>query len=561
MILSPALTLVGKAKPVLKGRKIGALVTDGADGDRLQALRDALEREGAELAIVAPKIGGVRLKSGKHLATDMALSGAPSVFFDAVAIFASAEGIKPLLKNSAAIDWVRDAFGHLKVIGHTSAAQPLFAKASIADDLDEGVIELDGRRECRAIHRGREAAARVGSRGSPLRKRRMTAASTAPASAEVISLADDRASIRRRLLQRSARDVAEKAFARAGDYDEDGAYPAADVAALHESGLLTAVLPVKCGGAGLTGLSLSEVLRSIGSGSLPLGRLFEGHVNALELVLRYGNDRRVELVAEEARAGKLFGVWNTDDANGLRLIHRHGRSWLEGRKVLASGAGHIERPLVTATDENGRRLIVLPKLGVPDRADLSRWTAQGMRASATGAVDFTGVEIEPMEIVGREGDYERQPWFSAGAWRFAAVHLGGMERLFDLLRRHLQETNRGQDPHQAARLGRAAMAVETARLWVAQAASTTEAPLGSRAPEQLVAYVNLARLAVEAAALDLMQLAQRSVGLQAFMRPNPIERISRDLATYLRQPGPDRALTDAAAWVLAQPVGAQDLWR
>jgi catalase len=108
-------------------------------------LRDALEAEGAELAIVAPKIGGVRLKSGKDLATDMALSGSPSVFFDAVAIFASAEGIKPLLKNNAAIDWVRDAFGHLKVIGHSSAAQPLFAKAGLADDLDEGVIDLDAR--------------------------------------------------------------------------------------------------------------------------------------------------------------------------------------------------------------------------------------------------------------------------------------------------------------------------------------------------------------------------------------------------------------------------------
>jgi alkylation response protein AidB-like acyl-CoA dehydrogenase len=388
----------------------------------------------------------------------------------------------------------------------------------------------------------------------------MTAVSAVPASAEVISLSDDRASSRRRLLQRSARDVAEKAFARADDYDEDGAYPSTDVAALHEAGLLTAVLPLECGGGGLMGLALSEILRSIGSGSLPLGRLFEGHVNALELVLRYGNHHRVELVAEEARAGKLFGVWNTDDANGMRLIHRHGRSWLEGRKILASGAGHIERPLITATDEEGRRLMVLPKLGL-GRADLSRWTAQGMRASATGAVDFTGVEIAPLEIVGNQGDYERQPWFSAGAWRFAAVHLGGMERLYDLLRRHLQETNRGQDPHQAARLGGAAMAVETARLWVAQAASVAEAPLGSKAPEQLVAYVNLARLAVEAAALELMQLAQRSVGLQAFMRPNPIERISRDLATYLRQPGPDRALTDAATWILAQPVGVQDLWR
>jgi hypothetical protein len=89
---SPALSLVGKAKPMLKGRKIGALVTDGADGDRLQALRDTLEGEGAEPAIVAPKIGGVRLKSGKDLAADIALSG-PSLFFDALAIFASAEGV------------------------------------------------------------------------------------------------------------------------------------------------------------------------------------------------------------------------------------------------------------------------------------------------------------------------------------------------------------------------------------------------------------------------------------------------------------------------------------
>ena len=349
----------------------------------------------------------------------------------------------------------------------------------------------------------------------------MTAVSAEPASAEVISLIAERASIRRRLLQRLARDVAEKAFARASEYDEDGAYPAADVVALHESGLSTAVLPAKLGGAGLTGLSLAEILRSIGSGSLPLGRLFEGHVNALQLVLRYGDNRRVELVAEEARAGKLFGVWNTDDSNGLRLIHRQGRCWLEGRKILASGAGHIERPLVTATDENGRRLMVLPKLSGSERADLSGWRAQGMRASATGAVDFTGVEIAPLEIVGCEGDYERQPWFSAGAWRFAAVHLGGMERLFDLLRRHLEETNRGKDPHQAARLGRAAMAVETARLWVAQAATITSAPLGSRPPEQLVAYVNLARLAVEAAALNLMHLVQRSVGLPGLPASEP----------------------------------------
>jgi alkylation response protein AidB-like acyl-CoA dehydrogenase len=209
--------------------------------------------------------------------------------------------------------------------------------------------------------------------------------------------------------------VAEQAFARADAYDEDSAYPTADVVALHESGLLAAVLPSKFGEAGLSGLSLSEVLQSIGSGSLPLGRLFEGHVNAIELVLRYGNHEQIELVAQEAWKGKMFGVWNTDDSNGLRLTRKHGRLSLEGRKILASGAGHIERPLVTATDEDARRLMILPRLTASDRADLSGWRAQGMRASATGAVDFTGVGVEPIEIVGRDGDHERQPWFSAGA--------------------------------------------------------------------------------------------------------------------------------------------------
>ena len=40
----------------------------------------------------------------------------------------------------------------------------------------------------------------------------MTAASAAPASAEVISLSDERASIRRRLLRGRAREVGERAF-------------------------------------------------------------------------------------------------------------------------------------------------------------------------------------------------------------------------------------------------------------------------------------------------------------------------------------------------------------
>ena len=361
-------------------------------------------------------------------------------------------------------------------------------------------------------------------------------------------------------VRQAAKAVAEYSFANADDCDHDGAFPEREVAELRRSGLLKAPLPRALGGVEPSGMELAEWLRLIGAGNLPLGRLYEGHVNALGLVLRYGDDSQASQFASEAEQGELFGVWNTDDRQGLRLISEGARFRLEGRKILCSGAGWIRRPLVTATDGAGRRRMVSPRLEDGGRADLSEWTVRGMRASATGAVDFTGLSVTSGDIIGEADDYERQPFFSGGAWRFCAVQQGGMEKLFDLLRQHLNRTGRGADPHQAARLGEAGIAVETARLWVEQAARMAEFGDAESASERIVAYVNLARIAVERAALELMQLVDRSVGLQAFVRPHPIERVARDLATYLRQPAPDRALTNGAAWVLAQKASTFELW-
>ena len=44
------------------------------------------------------------------------------------------------MKEGAAVDFVKDAFGHLKAIGHTPEAQPLLDKAGV--EPDAGVIDL-----------------------------------------------------------------------------------------------------------------------------------------------------------------------------------------------------------------------------------------------------------------------------------------------------------------------------------------------------------------------------------------------------------------------------------
>lgn len=363
----------------------------------------------------------------------------------------------------------------------------------------------------------------------------------------------------------AARDVASRAALQAQAHDHDGGFPHEALRDLASAGLLAAPVPKIGGGAGLGeelgSKDLLEVLRLVGGGSLALGRIYEGHVNALQLIARFGDIGQRQRLFADAVAGHLFGVWNTEPSDRSLTIADDGAALrLSGVKTYASGAGFVTRALVTARRSAGAPpLMLVVPLESGRRADLTSWKAHGMRASATGTLDFTGLTVSVNAVIGGPDDYHRQPFFSGGAWRFAAVQLGGIEAVFDAWRRHIAEVGRDADPHQLARIGEGAIAVETARLWVERAAAVVaEAALS---PERIVALVNLARLAVERAGLDVLELAHRSVGLQGFLRSHPLERLSRDLATYLRQPASDRALTSAAAEILCAAGGAGELWQ
>lgn len=332
---------------------------------------------------------------------------------------------------------------------------------------------------------------------------------------------------------------------------------------LTEAGLLTAVLAADEGGQDLCRptrtAELRDLLIAVGRVSLVLGRLYEGHVNAHTLVQLYGSEAARRRMAADVRAGHLSGVWNTEPAAGGLKLEKAGDGYvLHGAKSFASGVGFVTRPLVPGELPDGQRLMVVPALEPGERADLSSWRAHGMRSSATGICDLTGIRVGPESVIGGPGDYVRQPTFSGGAWRFLAVQTGGIEAVFEIHRQHLLRTGRGSDPHQLARLGTSATAVETARLFVARAAAAVART--GLAPDAVVAAVNLARGAVERAGLDVLELAHRSVGLQGFLEPHPLEQAGRDLATYLRQPGPDYALGHAATHLLESAAPLEAVW-
>jgi len=140
MVPSPALQIIGKMKDTLKGRAIGILIADGSDGAVIKKMKKAAKHAGAIVKIIAPKVGGVKLDDGQVLAADGQLAGTPSVLFDAVAVILSDTGAKALSRESAAIDFVRDAFAHLKAIAVDKGGQALLKIANVGHDA--GVVDV-----------------------------------------------------------------------------------------------------------------------------------------------------------------------------------------------------------------------------------------------------------------------------------------------------------------------------------------------------------------------------------------------------------------------------------
>ncbi|MFL9841896.1 catalase [Sphingomonas sp. ST-64] len=139
---SDALSIVKNGPERFAGRKLGLLVTDGADAGLVNALVAAVESADAMCEIIAPKVGGATLSDGTLLPAQQKIDGGPSVLYDAVAVIASPEGASMLATDAAAKDFVTDAFAHCKFIGLSEETKPLMEKAGLADDLDDGCLAL-----------------------------------------------------------------------------------------------------------------------------------------------------------------------------------------------------------------------------------------------------------------------------------------------------------------------------------------------------------------------------------------------------------------------------------
>lgn len=319
----------------------------------------------------------------------------------------------------------------------------------------------------------------------------------------------------------------------------DGTTAIAAAAACGPAGLRTAIAALQrlvaapvAAPDGNGDIALLRCLYAVGRRDLPLGRLFEGHVDAQQIVGRYAGANRRAAVAGLVDGGAALGVWNADLAGeGLRL--EDGR--LHGGKAFASGAGILSHALVTADVAGGRQLVLVDLAAAAPAIDCSWWQMVGMQRSETHLVRWDDAAIDPSWLIGAPDDYQREPWFSGGALRFVAVHAGGVAGLCDRVRDHLAATGRAGDPHQAGRLAELFACADLAAAAVRHASACWVAE-----PDPVrLARVAAARVQVAALADRAIAVAQRAVGLQGMFQAHPLAAALTDLMVYLRQPAPD----------------------
>ncbi|WP_415760942.1 catalase HPII [Pseudomonas sp. CP4] len=136
---SPALSQANLLPGDIKTRKVAILAANGVDAAAIDAMKKALEAEGAHAKVLGPTSAPVKTADGKALPVDASMEGMPSIAFDAVFVPGGAASITALSGDGVALHYLLEAYKHLKAIALHGEAKQLQDLLKL--DADAGLLQ------------------------------------------------------------------------------------------------------------------------------------------------------------------------------------------------------------------------------------------------------------------------------------------------------------------------------------------------------------------------------------------------------------------------------------
>jgi alkylation response protein AidB-like acyl-CoA dehydrogenase len=310
----------------------------------------------------------------------------------------------------------------------------------------------------------------------------------------------------------------------AADRDREPAFPYDAMIALGEAGALSLRGPAS---------REWELVRAVAQADGSVGRIVDGHYNAVERIALLAPEPLRTAHLEEVSAGRRWlGVWGADPKLGegepAHIVRAGDELTLEGVKTFCSGAGGLHGALVVANDGDERRVAYVD---LADGVEIDRtWFAgSGMRASESHRVRFHGARVEA--LLGGPDELLRDPWFGRDAIRTAATWAGIADAARAAALDWLAPRALDGDDLAALAVGRIDTHAQTIDLWLAEAGRRADAH--PDAPMRTLS-VHL-RDAVAEAARAIVDEALQAAGSRPLARGGALDRAARDLRIFLLQ--------------------------
>jgi hypothetical protein len=259
--------------------------------------------------------------------------------------------------------------------------------------------------------------------------------------------------------------------------------------------------------------------------NISLAKILEAHWDAVSILFEANKKINPHL---------LYGVWASEIPNKTLQLEKKGDKYiLNGSKMFCSGAGLIDRALITATYLNPILIEVdLRKNANQIEICHDTWITTAFKETNTSTVTFKNVLIEQSDIVGDNNWYVTRKGFWAGAMGPAACWGGGAAGLLDYAL-----TTQRNDPHTLAHL-----AAMKANVWGIKACLEAAAAEIDQHTFHLQELALQARHLIEQLSTDILRRFARAFGPFPLACIAHINQRYQELDLFLRQNHGERDL-------------------
>jgi alkylation response protein AidB-like acyl-CoA dehydrogenase len=282
-----------------------------------------------------------------------------------------------------------------------------------------------------------------------------------------------------------------------------------------------------------------EMLATLAAGDLSVGRIAEAHLDALAIL--------AEAELPQGDRTLLWGVYAAEGPNVRVDARPTADGWsVTGVKPWCSAASHLDRALVTAHTDTGRRLFAIDLTSPSVRVQPDGWVSRGLREVTSGPIELSDCPATP---VGETGWYLERSGFAWGGMGVAACWYGGMVGVA----RALWAAGRRRPPDQIAQLhlGEVDLRVQAGRLALMDAARLIDQGRADGADGVLLA--ERVRGIVAAAVDDVIESSGHGLGPAPLALDEDHARRVADLQIYVRQHHAERDSARLGALILAEP--------